>query len=92
LITTLEDDNRLTHSSHFPKANLLWEAYKERLGSSDSPSMHFNLADLLHRSEVLGCLDEPFSHEEIDEVIKHLPCDKSPGLDGFNTDFVKRCL
>jgi hypothetical protein len=32
LITTLEDDNGVTHSSHFPKANLLWEAYKERLG------------------------------------------------------------
>jgi hypothetical protein len=53
--------------------------------------MHFNLADLLHISEALGCLDEPFSHEEIDEVIKRLPSDKSLGPDGFNTDFVKRC-
>lgn len=33
----------------------------------------------------------PFTHQEIDYVVRALPSDKSPGLDGFNTDFVKKC-
>jgi hypothetical protein len=53
--------------------------------------MQFDLGALLHSSTELGCLSEAFSHEEIDDVVKNLPGDKSPGPDGFNTDFVKRC-
>ena len=34
---------------------------------------------------------DPFTTEEIDEVVKHLPSDKSPRPDGFNTDFIKAC-
>ena len=39
----------------------------------------------------MGCLEEPFTNDEIDNIIKSLPSDKSPGPDGFNTDFVKKC-
>jgi hypothetical protein len=39
----------------------------------------------------LDGLVEPFSQEEIDIIIKDLKSDKSPGLDGFNTDFMKNC-
>lgn len=53
--------------------------------------MLFDLEDLLTRSSDLGCLSEPFSAEEIDAVVRNLSSDKSPGPDGFNTDFVKRC-
>jgi len=35
-------------------------------------------------------LEEPFSHEEVDLVVASLPSDKSPGPDGFNTDFIKK--
>ena len=52
--------------------------------------MHLNLDDLLTASDLLGFLEEPFSHEEIDLVVQNLPTDKSPGLDGFNTDFIKK--
>src|SRR3954464_6650980 len=38
-----------------------------------------------------GCSEKPFSDEEIDEVIKNLPNDKSPGTDGFNNEFMKQC-
>jgi hypothetical protein len=53
--------------------------------------MQFDLGALLHSSTELSCLSEAFSHEEIDNVVKNLPLDKSRDPDGFNTDFVKRC-
>jgi hypothetical protein len=90
-ITSLIDDNGQELFDHASKADLLWSAYKERLGSSDPIAMQFDLGALLHSSTELGCLSEAFSHEEIDDVVKNLPRDKSPGPDGFNTDFVKKC-
>ena len=53
--------------------------------------MHLDLAMLLEASSELGCLEDPFTEEEIDQVIQNLPIDKSPGPDGFNTDFIKKC-
>lgn len=90
LITTLKDSADQPQTNHHIKATILWEAYKDRLGSTNSPVMHFSLKDLIQRVEDLDCLTEPFSHEEIDDVIKNLPSDKSPGPDGFNTDFIKK--
>lgn len=77
-------------TNHHGKASLLWEAYKDRLGTTEKPTMHFQLQELLQQHDDLKFLEEPFSHEEIDEVIKHLPSDKSPGQDGFNGDFLKK--
>jgi hypothetical protein len=78
----LQDSNGQPLFDHHIKARLLWEAYKERLGTLDSPAMFFDLDNLLNASQELGCLFEPFSSEEID---------KSPVPDGFNTDFLKKC-
>jgi hypothetical protein len=39
----------------------------------------------------LSGLEQPFSSLEIDQIIARLPSNKSPGPDGFNTDFVKKC-
>jgi hypothetical protein len=36
-------------------------------------------------------MDSLFTKQEIDNIIKSLPSDKSPGSDGFNTNFVKKC-
>lgn len=38
----------------------------------------------------LNLLEEPFTQEEIDNVIKGLPNDKSLGPDGFNNEFLKK--
>jgi hypothetical protein len=91
LISSLKDPNGVLQSNFHIKAHIIWEAFKDRLGTSDSPTMLFNLEELLHRAEGLDCLSAPFSHEEIDAMVANLPSDKSPGPDGFNTDFVKRC-
>jgi hypothetical protein len=53
--------------------------------------MYFDLPGLLHRIEGLDILEEPFSQEEINGIINGLPSDKSPGSDGFNFDFMKKC-
>ena len=52
--------------------------------------MHMNLDELLSASDLLGFLEKPFTHAEIDLVVQNLPTDKSPGPDGFNTNFIKR--
>jgi hypothetical protein len=36
-------------------------------------------------------MDSPFTKQEIDNIINSLPSDRSPGPDGFNTNFVKKC-
>jgi hypothetical protein len=39
----------------------------------------------------LDSLVLPFSVAEIENVIKIMPFDKAPGLDGFNGLFIKKC-
>jgi hypothetical protein len=91
LISSLKEPSGLVHYDHQTKANILWEAFKERLGTSDSPEKMFNLEQLLNRADNLEWFSDPFSMEEIDAVVASLPSDKSLGSDGFNTDFVKKC-
>lgn len=90
-ISVLADTNGVLQSDHGIKANILWDAYKDRLGVVEFQNMVFDLQSLFNDQIDLSDLEEPFSHEEIDQVVAHLPLDKSPGLDGFNTDFIKRC-
>jgi len=87
----LEDSSGNHQVAHTDKEKILWDSFKDRLGVFEFDSMMLDLQSLLLPSAQLGCLDEPFSTEEIDSVIRHLPADKSPGPDGFNTDFVKKC-
>jgi hypothetical protein len=77
LITSLQDANGVSRTEHHTKADILWEAYEDRLGTSDSPEMPFDLSQLLQQSAVLDSLSEPFTHEEIDAVVANLPSDKS---------------
>jgi hypothetical protein len=90
-IMSLQADAGEMISSHDGKANLLWESYKQRLGTSEFTHIYFDLQELLVRSENMEALEEPFTKEEIDAIIKDLPSDKSLGPDGFNSDFLKKC-
>jgi hypothetical protein len=76
---------------HDEKASILWESFRSRLGVSEFTHMYFDLPSLLHRTDNLQFLEEPFSHEEINGTIKNLPSEKSPGPDGFKSDFMKKC-
>jgi hypothetical protein len=79
-------------TKHDDKAVILWQSFKERLGRSDFTQMHFNLDELIEEVVDLDELVAPFSKDEINVIIKKkLPLGKSPGPDGFNSDFMKKC-
>lgn len=90
-ITCLQDNNGNMVFDHDKKANILWEAYKERLGKTEYSVMHFDLSTLLHAEDNLEGLHDPFTEEEIDKVVADMPSNKSPGPDGFSGDFLKKC-
>lgn len=91
LIAQLQKNNGQIVHSHAEKEIVLWEAFKERLGHSDFTSMTFNLSFFLESNSELNWLEEPFTTDEIDAVVRNLPNDKAPGPDGFNNEFFKRC-
>jgi hypothetical protein len=90
-ITSLMDEDGSLVTEHYQKAAILWRAFKQRLGTVSNTSMMFDLNDLFPHND-LSCLEVPFTNEEIDEVIKHMPNDKVPGPDGFNGRFMKKIL
>jgi hypothetical protein len=90
-IASLTDDNGTNFSEHDHKVDLLWYAFKSRLGTSDFLGIDFDLPILLNRIDDLQWMDSLFTKQEIDSIIKALPSDKSPSPDGLNTNFVKKC-
>ena len=56
--------------------------------------MHFDLEDLLGNQinpDIFKDIEQPFLDEEINNVVKELPTDKTRGPDGFNNEFLKAC-
>jgi hypothetical protein len=90
-IMVIQDKDGHKKFKHEEKEMLIWEAFKERLGTCEFSCIHFNLDNLLKEQEGLDKMVNPFCKEEIDSIIKDLPLGKSPGPDGFNTDFLKKC-
>lgn len=90
-IPVLRDANGVERHGHHEKADLLWNSYKERLGTSDFIIMLFNLDELIEPVDDLIQLQELFLKDEIDIIVVNLPTNKSPCPDGFNGDFLKKC-
>nr|XP_051207333.1 uncharacterized protein LOC127323200 [Lolium perenne] len=82
IASLIAEDGRIV-TEHEQKAALLWHAYKDRLGTSENLTVLFQLTEHMANNELLE-LETPFSHQEIDDIIKNMPNDKSPGPDGFN--------
>jgi hypothetical protein len=81
-------------SDHDGKVDILRKAFKDRMGNTDNTSMQFDLREILSThsdDDYMKALEEPFSQKEIEDVVKDLPNEKSPGPDGFNNEFIKNC-
>lgn len=90
-IPQLTNDLGAVVHDHDSKADLIWSSFKGRMGVTSNPVMLFNLAELVTSHENLDFLADPFEETEIDGIIRKMPPDKAPGLDGFNGHFMKRC-
>jgi hypothetical protein len=76
---------------HAEKENVIFEAYKEILGTNHAPDMLFDLPSLITAAPGLEELSVPFTKEEIDNIVSTMPNDKAPGPNGFNGQFLKSC-
>ena len=90
-ITQIRNDTGIWVQHHSGKARLLLNAFKNRMGINSEINQHFDLHNLIQHRDNLEALAEPFLHEEIDDIIKHMPTDKAPGPDDFNGLFMKKC-
>jgi hypothetical protein len=92
-IVVLQNEDLADITDHDGKADILWKAFKERMGTSSNSSMKFNLEDLCDpiSSDMRNALESPFERKEVEDIVKKLPNDKSPGPDGFNNEFIKSC-
>jgi hypothetical protein len=78
-------------TAHDDKASEFDGFYKSLLGSHMDRDTTIDLDALGVPSYDLAALETPFSEEEVWEMIKRLPFDKAPELDGFMGKFYKSC-
>jgi hypothetical protein len=90
LITSIRASDGSEIFNHDNKAAFISNSFKDRLGVSSDPIPFHNLINIVQAHD-LSQLDLPFSLEEIEEVVKDMPADRSPGPDGFNGAFLKKC-
>ena len=90
-IAALTIDDGYCVEDHAGKESVIFQAFKKRLGSSGQHEMKFDLARIIKKVEDLDQLTVPFTHQEIDDVIKYMPADRAPGPDGFTGHFLKSC-
>lgn len=89
LITELTSAEEITISNHKYKEQILWDEFRQRLGVTEFSGFTIEPANLITASSQLQHLEEPFTTEEIDNIIRLLPNNKSPRPDGFNNEFIK---
>ena len=62
------------------------------MGHSTAPQMQYNLNELVTEHEGLEQIAVPFTKKEIDNVVKHMPVDKSTRPRWFQWDVLQEML
>jgi hypothetical protein len=70
---------------------MLLQSYKERLDQVENVTSIDHISTLLTSHQHLAFLEEPFTPNEIDDVVAYFPHNKSPRPDGFNAKFLQKC-
>ena len=78
-IANLQTPDGLSVDDHTGKEALLFQAYSERLGTSNETEMKFDLPSLIRTRVNLDHLTTPFTTTKIDAVIQEMPMDRAPG-------------
>lgn len=89
MINQLVSDQGVSFQSHKDKELIIWQEFKNRLATSNFTYFAVDPASFIQSVDGLSFLEDPFSTQEIDNVIKNLLNDKSPGPDGFSNEFMK---
>nr|XP_020149932.1 uncharacterized protein LOC109735140 [Aegilops tauschii subsp. strangulata] len=76
-------------TDHSQMEGIIWNCFQNRMGSSRGIVMGLDLSSLITHVDGLDILTKPFEKEEMDNVLRHMPVDKTPGPDGFNGLFFK---
>lgn len=87
---------RLKHNNgwvteHERKEEIILEHFSSVIGKTNARKKDFNWDHFHFEDCDLGDLDDPFTLEEVHNVIKQMPNDKAPGPDGFTGLFFKSC-
>lgn len=80
MITDLTNTEDVTVSSHQQKERILWDEFRPRLGITEFRSFTIQPSALINQDIQLQHLEEPFTVDEIDNIIKSPPSNKSPSL------------
>ena len=77
---------------HDIKAAHIWTSFKSRIGVYENPNTTHLIGQYIQPVSHIDFpqLEIPFTTTEMDEIVKHMPTDRSPGPDGFNGAFLKK--
>ena len=78
-------------SDHQQLAGMFWADFKQRMGRAKGIEMGFDLDSIISKVDWLEDLSMPFTEDEVEQVIKHMPTDRAPGPDGFTGLFLTKC-
>jgi hypothetical protein len=90
-ISSLTTDHGSVITEHYDKNTIIYQPYKDRLGTTFQFPMLFHLASLIQPAATLEELSVSFTTHEINEVIRTMTVEKALGPDGFNGQFLKNC-
>jgi hypothetical protein len=85
-VPSLSFQGRTVHGEE-EKAGLAYDFFNSLIGEAAQRSHSLDFDFLGLPSLDLSSLEDPFTEEEVERIIKALPSDKAPGPDGFTGPF-----